>query len=180
MIALGGGGSRRGNNVLELLADSNALKSAIEAHNQATEARNKSAEEYKKAKADALEAIDKLNQKQGAYDLREQELNARKKSLDDYNNELDKQFIDHKAKVSEFEAAKSKLEKDKEDHLQSIQQTKLYLNQKDMQIAKRDNDLGVRESEALKYDALLKKRELLVFEREQFILMVGDKLMKKT
>lgn len=173
-MMLGGNTGRR--NVLNLLADPEALKASIDAHNKASEARLKSAEEYKKAKDEAQESIKHLDLKLAAHSDYERQLDARQKALDDLSGKLNDQISDYNKKSKELDEAVSRLDAEQRAHLQNIQQTRLHITQKEMQLTQQANELNERSAEVIRRHEELSHRESIIKQREAEIVEFADRL----
>src|SRR6266446_2221925 len=146
--------------VFDLLNDPESLKAAIDAHNQATEARLRSAEEYRKAKDEALTALAQLSQKQSEYNERESNLNSRHEALKELSGQLNAQIADYNFKHKEVDDLKTELQRQKADQHQILQrmtndilakdqdanQKHMHLEQQLMSVAQQRNELSKREA----------------------------------
>ncbi len=170
------GGNNRNKSIIDLLANSDALKAAIDSHNKATEARLKSAEDHRRAKEAASATLNQLKQRQVEHDERERQLDARQKTLDHFSGQLNDQLADCNSRGRDLQVLKSELERQKVDqqHIlqrmtnevlakdQTANQKHLHLEQQLMSVAQRHEELS--------------RREALVLQRETEIVEFADKL----
>ncbi|SRR5258706_1418227 len=171
-----GGRSNSSKSIIDLLANSDALKAAIDSHNKATEARIKSAEDHRKAKEDASVILNQLKHKQNEHDERERQLVDRQQILDKLSGQLNDQIADYNFKHRNLEESKTELARQKSDqqHIlqrmtnevlakdQAANQKHLHLEQQLMSVAQKHEELS--------------RREALVLQRETEIVEFADKL----
>src|SRR5882672_3853445 len=119
-MMLGGAGGRN-KSIIDLLANSDALKASIDAHSKATEARIKSAEDHRRARDDAIVILNQLKQKQAEHNERESKLDAKQLTLDDLSGKLNSQIADYNFKHRDLEDAKAELARQKSDQQQILQ-----------------------------------------------------------
>src|SRR6266853_5882000 len=170
-MMLGGAGGRN-KNIIDLLANSEALRASIDAHTKATEARLRSSEEHRKAKSEAEEIIRQLDHKVSSDNVRQQALDARQKVLDDLSGKLNDQIADYNFKHRNLEDSKAELARQKSDQQQILQrmtndilakdqtanQKHLHLEQQLMEAAKRHHDLSIKETSLIQ-----RENEILAF-----------------
>jgi len=175
---LGGAGGRN-KSIIDLLANSDALKASIDAHSKATEARIKSAEDHRKAKEDAVATLNKLKQKQAEHDERERQLDVRHKALNDLSGQLNSQIADYNFKHRDLEDAKVVLENKRMDQQRILKQMTDDVLAKDQAANQKLHDLEQKLLEAAKQRKDIQDREALVIQRETMIAEFADQLRGK-
>lgn len=174
MITLGG--SRRGKNSFDIINDPDALKASIEAHNKSIEARNKSADEHKQARAEALDALEKLKQKQTLNDEREHTLDLRDKICADLGSRLNSQIADYEWKQRQLDESKAEHEKRIKENELLFQRMTHDILAKDEAAEQRRKDLDQKYLEVSKKNQELSRREAMILQREATIIEFADNL----
>lgn len=175
-MMLGGGGKNK--HPLELLADPERFKAHVEQLNAANEARNISAENYRKAKAEALAAIDQSEEIRLIHEERERQLNVKNDEVEGLKSYFNTQIANYNQKLAEFSREKADFEVERAKFQESIAKTANEHAARDQGFLLRKNELDVRESELEKRMGLLMQREGWIADAETEIRNFAYKLSR--
>jgi len=177
MAMLGSGASKPRKNILDLI-DSGQFESHLKAMNSATEARNKSAEDFRKAKADAEDAIHRLNLRRTEHSQKQDELAERGRRLDELSSDLNARLTQYEQDKAEFEFAKQEFETTKQEHQRVFKASMDVVASKDHEAKQKLSQGEQRLMSATQYEQELDKRESSVSRREQFLVDCADMLRR--
>lgn len=172
------GGGNIAQNLLDLLNEPERFKAHLEELNKATAARNESADNHRRAKREAEEAITLLNAKRASHEAREHEIGQMRAETEQIRHRLGSELALTKAKQYELDQARQTLQSERANHQasvgqfatrvaeqqQSINQQRLHLEQKLMEAAERHRDLD--------------KREAHVGVREKFLISAAHEITR--
>ena len=169
-------GTKKSKNLLDLLADKDALAAAIEAHQRATDARDKSSSEYRNAKAEAEAVFERLKHEREEQNDREQELYAKSQELVRFSAELNSksQQLDDQARAiakTREDAGKEYVERQLE-----IQKQLDIIRNKNLLLEQRQDVLNQAVADADKQHKSLDSWQLSLAKREQAILELANLL----
>ncbi len=170
------GGTGRSKNIIDLLADSEALKAAIDSHNKATEARLKSAEDHRKSKAEALETLEQLRKKKVEHDVRNAGLDQVKQHLDSVAASLNYRETELNQRHEELTQAQAKLQHQNIEQQQILKKMTDDVLAKDERANQKHKDLDQKLLAADKLGEELRQREISVARREALLQDVALKL----
>lgn len=171
-----GGASVQSQTLLDLVSHPEQLRAHIDELHQANLARVKSAEEHRKAKAEAEETMAHLQTMKSVHESRELAIAAAKADVEAQSHQLTVEIANVRQKQQEYEQLKQALEDEKVSHQQNVSQFNQQVQAQQQSLAQQEHALLATTKSAAQRHNELNTRESILHAREQFIIAAAHEL----